>query len=134
MVELVETGVFDPRVQYGMRCVAVKELPVFFGAPVVIFVGVNNRMANPAIETGICGQNMNLAAASLELGFCWGGFATILNTVPDIKSKLGYDDQWDIGMAFCLGYPAFNQKGMVSRHFRPITWFRPGQTHPEIET
>lgn len=134
MVDLVETGVFDPRVQYGMRCVATKELPVFFGAPVVIFIGINSRMANPAIATGICGLSMNLAAASLDLGFCWGGFATILNTVPEIKSKLGFDDQWDIGMAVSIGYPAFKQRGMIPRNFRPITWFRPGKKHPEVET
>jgi nitroreductase/NAD-dependent dihydropyrimidine dehydrogenase PreA subunit len=133
MVDTVPTGVFDPRVQYGMGCVARKELPVFFGAPVVIFLGTNDRMVNCEIAAGICGQNMNLAAVALGLGFCWSGFGSAVNFIPELKSRLGYDDPWRIQIALCMGYPAFKQRGLVARHFRPVTWFRPGAEGPEIE-
>ncbi len=131
--EPIPVGLLDPRVQGGMGCVARKELPVFLGAPVVIFLGGNDKLVGPELQAGICGQNMNLAAKSLGLGFCWSGFGTAVNFIPEIKSKLGFDDLWRVQSALCLGYPKFKQEGMVPRHNRPVTWFRPGATGPEVE-
>ncbi|MCL6476962.1 MAG: nitroreductase family protein [Peptococcaceae bacterium] len=132
LVDNMPTGVFDPRVQGGMRCLAKKELPVFLNAPVVIFLGCNNKMANPEQHAGICGQNMTLAATSLGLGCCWSNFAGIAaNSIPEIKSRLGFDDPWQIYTALCLGYPKFRQDGMVPRHYRPVIWFRPGSDGPQ---
>ena len=56
LVDAVPTGVFDPRVQNGLGCVARKELPIFFNAPVLIFVACNDKMANPEMHAGICGR------------------------------------------------------------------------------
>jgi len=134
LVGNLPTGVFDPRTQYGIRCIAKKELPIFFKAPVVIFLGANDKMNNPEMSTGICGQNMNLAAMSLGLGFVWTNFGGVgANLIPEIKSKLGFGDSWQIQTAICIGYPKFKQKGLVPRHFRPVTWFRPGVEGPQIE-
>ena len=133
LVENLPPGAFDPRVQGGIRCVAQKELPIFLNAPVVIFLGCSNKMAAPEEHAGICGQNMTLAAKSLGLGSCWSNFAATVDLIPEIKSKLGYDDTWRIYSALCLGYPKFNQEGMVPRHFRPVTWFRPGADGPQVE-
>ena len=126
-------GAFDPRVQGGFRCVARKELPVFLNAPVVIFIGCNEKMANPEEHAGICGQNMSLVAASLGLGSCWNNFGATVDCIPEIKSKLGYDNTWRIYSTLCLGYPQFRQEGMVLRQSRPVTWFRPGDNGPQVE-
>ncbi len=133
LVGNLPTGAFDPRVQGGFRCVAQKELPIFFNAPVVIFLGCNEKMASPEEHAGICGQNMNLAAKSLGLGSCWSNFGATVDLIPEIKSKLGYDDTWRIYSTLCLGYPQFRQEGMVPRYFRPVTWFRSGTDGPQIE-
>jgi nitroreductase/NAD-dependent dihydropyrimidine dehydrogenase PreA subunit len=127
-------SVFDYRVMIGgFRSVATKALPVFCGAPCVIFLGAHENMVGPEMQIGICGQNMNLAAQSLGLGVCWSNFGRDVRLVPEIKAKLGFDDGWNIMTAMCLGYPKFKQGGIVPRMFRPITWFRPGSDKPQIE-
>ncbi len=131
--EPIPVGVFDPRVQGGVGCVARKELSIFMNAPVVILLAGNDRMVSPEQHAGICGQNMNLAAKSLGLGFCWTGFGARVELIPKLKAKLGLEKPWRIQAAMVLGYPKFNQEGLVPRQFRPVTWFRPGRDGPEIE-
>jgi nitroreductase/Fe-S-cluster-containing hydrogenase component 2 len=135
MVGIVSPGIFEPRTQYGFRCTATKELPVFLNAPCVIFLGGNEKLNDATLEIGICGENMNITAASLGLGFCWSNFGGKgVNLIPKLKAKLGFGDlSWNIVTAAVLGYPKFKQAGMVPRHYRPITWFRPGSQQPEIE-
>lgn len=134
MVGVVETGVFDPRTQYGVRCVALKELPIFLGAPVVIFLGAHPKLNNPAMSLGIAGQNMNLVANSLGLGACWTNFGGVgVNAIPELRTRLGFEEPWVVHTALVLGYPDFEQFGMVARHYRPVTWFRPGSKEPQVE-
>ena len=134
LVGVVPTGIFEPRTQYGFRCTATKELPVFLNAPCVIFLGGNEKLNDAVLEIGICGQNMNIVAASLGLGFCWSNFGGKgVNLIPELKAKLGYEDpSWNIVTAAVLGYPKFKQSGMVPRHKRPVTWFRPDSKGPRI--
>jgi nitroreductase/ferredoxin len=131
--EPMQVGLYDPRVWGGVGCLTRKELSVFLNAPAIIFLACNIKMVGPEIQAGICGQNMNLAAKSLGLGFCWSGFGTVVNYIPEIKAKLGFDENWMVQSVLCLGYPKFKQEGMVPRHYRPVTWFRPGAGGPEIE-
>ena len=134
MVGVVETGVFDPRTQFGIRCIALKELPVFLGAPAVIFLGAHPKLNNPALVIGICGQNMTIVANSLGLGACWTNFGGVaVNAVPELRYRLGFEDPWVVHTAIVLGYPKFKQSGMVPRHYRPVTWFRTESKDPQIE-
>ena len=133
LVKDTPTAVFDPRVSYGLGCVARKELPVFFKAPVVIFVGSHSKMADPEIHIGITAQNMSLTAKSLGLGVCLSGFGRGINFVTEIRAKLGYEAPWIVHTTLCMGHPKFKQEGIVPRHFRPITWFRPGSSEPQLE-
>ncbi len=128
-------GFFDPRIILGgMGSIAKKNLPTFLNAPVVILVAGDERaIGGREIAAGIAGENMNLAALSLGLGFCWVGFSQVIEMVPDVKEKLGLKDPWKITTAMVLGYPKFKQQGIVPREFRPITWFREGAGGPEIE-
>ena len=133
LVGKLPTGAFDPRVQGGFRCVAERELPIFLKAPVVIFLGCCEKMANPEEHAGICGQNMTLAAKSLGLGSCWSNFGATVEAIPELKARLGFAEGWHIYSTLCLGYPRFRQEGMVARQFRPVTWFRPGFDGPQVE-
>ena len=126
--------VFDSRVIVGgFGAVVRKDLPLFFNAPCVIFVGAHEKLVEPAMHIGVCGQNMVLTAKSLGLGCCWSNFGRDVRLVPEIKAKLGFDNGWNIMTSICLGYPKFKQEGIVPRMFRPITWFRPGSDKPQIE-
>jgi hypothetical protein len=126
-------GVFDPRVQGGIGCVARKELPVYLNPPVVICLAVNDKAASPDLQAGICGQNMNLTAQALGLGFCWSNFGASVENVPELKAKLGIEAPWRIATTIALGFPKFKQRGIVPREFRPVTWFRPGVEGHEID-
>jgi hypothetical protein len=130
-----KVGLWDPRIIIGgCGSIAEKNAPVFLDAPVVILLACDERaVSGPQIAAGICGQNMNLAAVSIGLGFCWIGFSQVIENIPPLKEKLGLQDPWKINTAMVLGYPKFEQEGIVPREFRPITWFRSGSKGPEIE-
>jgi hypothetical protein len=131
----LQSGLFDPRIMLGgCGSIARKNGTVFLDAPVVILMACDDRsIGGPQIQAGICGQNMNLAAMSLGLGFCWVGFSQVIEMIPELKEKLGLADPWKINTAMVLGYPKFKQVGIVPREFRPVTWFREGESGPVIE-
>jgi nitroreductase len=130
----VPVPLFDPRVQGGIGCVARKELPVFLNGPAVIFMAGNDKLFGADLHVGISGQNMNLAAQALGVGFCWGGFGAFVENIPPIKEKLGVKKPWRIIQTAILGYPKFKQRGLVPRMSRPVTWFRSGAEGPVEET
>lgn len=109
----------------GFRAVTRRELPIFLGAPCVIFLGGNEKLVYPELNIGICGQNMNLTALALGLGFCWSNFGAVVTHVPGVKAKLGFGEDWRVITSAAIGYPKFKQEGMVPRMRRPITWIRP---------
>jgi hypothetical protein len=76
---------------------------------------------------------MNPTDQELRLGFCWSGFGSMVENVPELKAKLGIEAPWRISTTIALGYPKFKQKGVVPRESRPVTWFRPGAGGPEIK-
>ena len=130
-----QAGLFDPRIILGgVGSIYRKNAPVFLNAPVVILTACDDRaIGGPQIQAGIAGQNMNLTAQSLGLGFCWVGFSQVLEMAPLVKEKLGLADPWRINTSLCLGWPSFKQSGVVPREYRPVTWFRDGAAGPEVE-
>jgi nitroreductase/NAD-dependent dihydropyrimidine dehydrogenase PreA subunit len=133
LVKTLPVAIFDPRVRNGMGCIARKELPVFMNAPLLIFVAGNGKMGDPELHAGIAAQNMNLVAKSLGLGCCYAGFGRSVNLIPGMLERLGYSENWTVHTVLCIGYPRFKQEGIVPRHYRPVTWFRPGSKGPQIE-
>jgi nitroreductase/NAD-dependent dihydropyrimidine dehydrogenase PreA subunit len=109
----------------GFRAVARRELPIFLNAPCVIFMAGNDKLTFPDLNVGICGQNMNLVAMSLGLGFCWNNFGASVTHVPEIMEKLGFGEDWRVVSTAAIGFPKFKQQGMVPRMYRPVTWIRP---------
>ncbi|GAB4331599.1 MAG: nitroreductase family protein [Candidatus Abyssubacteria bacterium] len=129
-----QPGMFDPRVQGGIYCVGQGILPVFLNPPcLIIILGDERAISGPEINVGICGTNMTLVANSLGLGACWCGFVNLVNMLEDVKQKLGIEPPYKVVASLAIGYPAFKQHGMVAREAKPVTWFRPGSSGPEIE-
>ncbi len=126
---------FDPRmILGGFGGWADKHMLPSLGAPAVIMIAGDERaIAGPEMQVGICGQNMCLAANSLGIRSCWVGVYMIIEQMPDLKAKLGIKKPWKIISAVVLGYPKFNQDGIVPREYRPLTWLRNGWDNPEIE-
>jgi nitroreductase len=129
-------GSYDPRlILGGIGSIAKGDASAFPEAPVVILIACDERsIGGPEMQAGICGQNMNLAAKSLGLGFCWVGFSRVIEMIPALKEKLGLEYPWKINTGAVLGYPKFKQEGMVPREFRPVVWFRAGEGGPVIES
>jgi len=128
-------GMFDPRIALGgMGAIARKYGPPLLGAPCVIIIATDERaIGNPHINAGICGQNMTLVANSLGIKSCWVGFIAVIENLPHLKEKLGIEPPWKTTSSVVLGYPRFDQEGIVPREFRPVKWFREGSDGPEIE-
>jgi nitroreductase/ferredoxin len=137
MVDPANPGLFDPRLANGgMGGIAKKSLPALLGAPALILIlGDTRSISGPQINVGICGQNMNLVANSLGIKACWVGFVFTLHMVPNfVEEKLGIKPPWQIISSLVMGWPAFNQEGVVAREYRPVTWYRDGTDGPEIES
>ena len=107
------------------RTVARRELPIFLSAPCIIFMAGNDKLTFPDLNVGICGQNMNLVALSLGLGFCWSNFGAVVTHVPEIKERLGFGEDWSVIISAAIRYPKFTQEGMVPSMARPNTWIQP---------
>lgn len=136
LIDPVSPGRFDPRmVLGGAGSISRKDGNALLGAPAAILIAVDTRsISSPQIHAGICGQNMNLVANSLGIKACWTGFVSAINNVENfVEKKLGLEAPWQIVTSLVLGWPEFDQEGIVSREFRPVTWFRQGKEGAEID-
>jgi nitroreductase/NAD-dependent dihydropyrimidine dehydrogenase PreA subunit len=129
-----QPGLYDPRVQFGIKAVAEGRLPALVDAPAfILMLGDERAISAPEINIGICGSNINYVANSLGLGSCWIGFVALVNMIPDLMQKLGIEEPYKAVCGMSVGYPRFKQSGMVAREAKPVTWFRPGGSGPEVE-
>lgn len=76
---------------------------IFYGAPVVIFITTPKADEWGALDTGMCVQNMMLAAKAIGLDSCPVGFARFVTQTPDYYS-LNIPDEEQIQLALVLGY------------------------------
>lgn len=83
--------------------------PVFHGAPVVVFISsaADNEWAG--LDTGMCAQNMMLAAKSLGVESCPVGFGRFISQTP-VFSRLELPAGEVIQLAVVFGYGAENPK------------------------
>lgn len=80
------------------------EDPIFYSAPCVVFICMEKPKNEYAqADTAFCMQNCFLQAAELDLATCAIGPVVLLEERADIKEDLGFDKNWEIVMAFCLG-------------------------------
>ena len=105
-------------------------LSAFFHAPTAILIlGHKQYISDMAFGTGVCGQNMVLAAHSLGLGTCYVGFATsALNMDPRMKKfkeRLGMVWPYEtVAEIITIGYPAVQTDRVVEREFPKVVWVK----------
>lgn len=77
--------------------------PVFYGAPLVIFISAPKKNEWAALDTGMCCQNMMLAARSFGLDSCPVGFGKFVEETK-IYSTLNVPATDHILLAVIFGY------------------------------
>jgi len=108
----------------AMKLIAEGKLGLFHGAPTVILIMVDKRgVGTPALDVGIAGQNMVLAAQSYGLATCWVSFVKPLAYLPKWQKRLGIKYPYKLVTSVVLGFPKGNPNGEVSRETQAIDWF-----------
>jgi len=94
----------DP-VRYEAITKRLNELPdpVYYSAPVIIFVIGSGRYAHHSCPLAC--ENMMLAAHSIGIGSCWVGFGSMVTEDEEVKMILELKDDETIFGPLLLGYP-----------------------------
>lgn len=112
-----------------MRKIADGEFMVFHRAPTVILLLIDKHgVGVPAVDIGIVGTNIVMAAESQGLGTCWVGFSKMLNGSKEWRERLGIDERFEVSEAICVGY-AVGKPGrrVIDRATHEIRWFENGE-------
>ncbi len=114
----------DPRARGGINAIASDpDYHTFFHAPVLIILLADKRgIGSVELDTGICGQNMVLAAHSLGLGTCWVSLIDGLQGFPKFKKQLGITEPFEIVTSLTLGYPKGKIDNVVKREQARVVW------------
>lgn len=120
----IKTGDVEPRARGGINTVTSDpDYHIFFNAPVLIILLADKRgIGSIQLDTGICGQNMVLAAHSMGLGTCWVSLVRGLGFYPAFRRALGIDDQFEIISSLTLGWPKMQIDNVVAREQARIRW------------
>jgi nitroreductase len=101
---------------------------VFHRAPTLILILADKRgLGIPAVDVGICGTNIVLAAQSFGLGTCWIGFSKLLNDSREWCERLGVEYPYEVFEAIAVGYPVGDTTHMIPRATHEIAWFEGGE-------
>jgi nitroreductase/NAD-dependent dihydropyrimidine dehydrogenase PreA subunit len=114
----------DPRARGGINAiVSDPDYHTFFHAPALIILLADKRgIGSIELDTGICGQNMVLAAHSLGLGTCWVSLIEGLQGFPKLKKQLGITAPFKIITSLTLGYPRGRVDNIVNREQARVVW------------
>jgi len=106
-----------------MQQIAAGKTPVYHGAPSMILILTDKRgVGTPSLDTGICGQNMVLAAHSLGVGTCWVGMIKVLIKKRKWRKFLGLSYPYKLTDCIVLGYPKMRFDGEVHREVQLVDW------------
>jgi nitroreductase len=112
----------------AVTAIAEGRFAVFHRAPTLILILVDKRgIGDPAVDVGICGTNIVLAAQSLGLGTCWIGLSTFLNDSRDWCERLGVEAPYEIVETIAVGHPVGDTTHLVARETHETAWFEDGQ-------
>jgi nitroreductase len=91
------------RYQLIMKRYEELEDPIYYSAPVIIFVIGRGRYAD--LSCPLACQNMMLAARSLGIGSCWVYFGSLVTEDEEIRKALELKDDEKIFGPIVFGYP-----------------------------
>jgi len=127
LFQWLNPATFHPVPYIAAHMIAEGRAGVFHGAPTVILILVDKRApGDSAIEAGIAGETMVLAAHSYGLGTCWVSFANLLFRG---SNKRKWKKRFDIKYPYVpvttlvAGYPAGKPDGYVARETKKTDWF-----------
>lgn len=108
----------------AISLIADGKLGAWHGAPTVIVLLADMRApGRPALDIGIAGQNMVLAAHSMGLGTCWMSFITTLEKNRKWIDTFGIRYPYELITSIAVGYPRGVPDGFVERETQAIDWF-----------
>lgn len=117
-------NMFHPIPFGAMKFIAEGKLGLWHGAPTVVLILADVRSPGaPAIDVGIAGQNMVLAAHSYGLGTCWVSFCKPLGMDFRWKKRLGIKYPYKLFTSVAIGYPRGRPDAYVKRETTAIDWF-----------
>lgn len=124
-----------------IKRIAEGKMKVFFDAPTLILVLTDKRgVGVPQVDSGICGQNMVLAAHSMGAATCWIGCVALLTSpfAGSVKRKwakfFGIKKPYELLNVIALGWPKRRFDREVPREVQLVEWFDGGlQDKPRIE-
>jgi len=106
-----------------LKQIADEKVSVFHNAPVMILPFVDKRgVGTPALDLGICGQNMVIAAHSLGVGTCWIGMITLIMKLPKWKKYFSIKYPYSLDDCLIMGWPAGDYDGEVDREVQIVEW------------
>ncbi len=82
-----------------------KEDPIFYSAPLVIFILGDKENHWATIDCSLAAENMMLAAHSLNLASCPIGMARFIKDEKEIKEKLSFPENYELILTLVFGYP-----------------------------
>jgi nitroreductase len=116
-----------------MQAIAEGKAPAYHGAPTMILMLEDRRgVSNPAVDIGVCGQNMVLAAHSMGAGTCWIGLIKLLMYLPQWRWRFGVRFPYRLNDAIAIGWPGGKYDGQVHREVQLVEWFRGGVKDPPV--
>lgn len=96
----------DPKYSRIKERVKTKPDPIFYNAPLVIFILGDKQNHWSTLDCSYAAENMMLAAHSLGLASCPIGIASHIKEEKDLIEKLGFDENYELIITLVLGYPA----------------------------
>ncbi|ABW67278.1 nitroreductase family protein [Desulfosudis oleivorans] len=116
----------DPRPITAMEKADHTDGAIYFDAPAVILILKDKRgISNPDLDTGICAQNMVLAAHSLGLGTCYVSLPMEPLSMPlmaGFRKKLGIGKPYVAVTSIAVGYARGKIDGPVKRDTPRVDW------------
>ncbi|MGK5091171.1 nitroreductase family protein [Deltaproteobacteria bacterium TL4] len=107
-----------------MQQIVKEKVGVFHGAPTLILLLEDSRgIGQPALDVGICGQNMVLAAHSMGAGTCWIGLIKALMYYPHWRQFFGVKYPYRLTDCIAIGKPKGRLDGEVPREIQRVDWF-----------
>ncbi len=123
-------------VPFGLLAAVAKDrAPIFHHAPTLILLFEDKRgVSSPATDSGICGQNMVLAAHSMGAATCWIGMIKLLMYDRKWKKFFGVKYPYKLNNCLAVGWPKVASDGQVPREVQKVEWYEGGiSDHPRIE-